>query len=116
MTIFGRFNSFEIFFAVLIFFGLISHREKSKGLITLSVMLIGLSLFYKFYMTPLIADTSIKIHQIAATDPQYQILEAQHNYFHALYRSFDTAKLLILLVFAGLITRLNIKKLHKESV
>jgi fucose 4-O-acetylase-like acetyltransferase len=116
MTVFGRFNCFEIFFAVSIFLGLVSYKEKSKFLISLSILLLGLSLFYTFFMTPMIANTSIQIHQLAPLDPRFEILQKQHNYYHILYRYFDTAKLLVLLVFAGMVTRLNIKKIHKECV
>jgi hypothetical protein len=116
MTVFGRFNCFEIFFAVLILLGLLSYKEKSKLLIGLSVLLLVLSLFYTFFMTPMIANTSIQIHQLASGNPQFEFLQKQHNYYHILYRYFDTGKLLVLLVFAGMVMRLNIKKIHKECV
>lgn len=116
MTIFGRFNLFEIFFGFFILLGVLSHQKKSKLMITLSVGFLLLSIFYTLFMTPMIAETSIKIHQIAVTDPQFEILKKQHNYYHGLYRSFDSAKLLLLLFFAGIVMRFNIKKNHKEIV
>ena len=116
MIVFGRFNCFEIFFGVCILLGVLSFQEKSKIMIGAAILLLSLSLFYTFLMTPLIADTSIKIHQILASDPQYEILQKQHNYYHALYRSFDSAKLIGLLVFAVTITRFNIKRIHKGCV
>lgn len=116
MTVFGRFNCFEIFFAVFILLGVLSPRKKSKLMISISITLLLLSLFYTFYMTPLIAETTIKMHQIAITDPQYEILQKQHNCFHTLYRYFDTAKLLVLLAFAAMVTRFNIKRIHKECI
>ena len=116
MIVFGRFNCFEMFFGVCILLGVCSLKEKSKLMIGSAIVLLALSVFYTFFMTPLIADTSIKIHQILATDPQYEILQKQHNYYHALYRSFDTAKLLGLLVFAVVVTRVNIKRIHKGCV
>ena len=116
MIVFGRFNCFEIFFGVCILLGVLSFKEKSKLMIGAAILLLSLSLFYTFLMTPLIADTSIKIHHILASDPQYEILQKQHNYYHALYRSFDSAKLIGLLVFAVTITRFNIKRIHKGCV
>lgn len=116
MTVFGRFNCFEIFFGIFILLGVLSPVKKSKLMISVSVALLMLSLFYTFYMTPMIAQTSIQIHQLAVTDPQYEILGRQHNYYHALYRYLDTAKLLVLLLFAFLVMRFNILRVHKECV
>ena len=79
MIVFGRFNCFEIFFGVCILLGVLSFQEKSKIMIGAAILLLSLSLFYTFLMTPLIADTSIKIHQILASDPQYEILQKQHK-------------------------------------
>jgi hypothetical protein len=116
MTVFSRFNCFEIFFAIFILLGVTSPREKSKLMISISIALLLLSFFYTFYMTPLIAQTTIKMHQISIADPQYEILQKQHNCFHTLYRYFDTAKLLVLLAFAVIVTRFNIKRIHKECI
>ena len=116
MTVFGRFNCFEIFFAIFIVLGVLSFKEKSKLMICVSLILLLLSLFYTFYMTPMIAQTSIKIHSVAVTDPQYEILGRQHYYYHSLYRYLDTAKLLVLLVFAAFVTRFNIKRIHLECI
>lgn len=116
MTIFGRFNCFEIFFGVFILLGVVSLQKKSKLMISISVTLLILSIFYTFYMTPVISQTNLRIHQLAVTDPLYEVLEKQHNYYHQLYRYFDTAKLLVLLLFATLVTQFNIKRIHKECV
>lgn len=116
MTVFGRFNLFEIFFGIFILLGVLSPRTKSKLMISIAVTLLLLSFFYTFYMTPMIAQTSIKIHQISVTDPQYELLSIQHNFYHKLYRYFDTGKLLLLLVFAAVLTRFNLKRIHKECV
>ena len=116
MIVFGRFNCFEIFFGTFILLGVLSPKEKSKLMIVISVLLLLLSLLYTFYMTPMIAESSIKIHQISVNDKLYEVLKKQQNDFHLLYRSFDTAKLLVLIIFASLVTRLNIKKIHKECV
>jgi fucose 4-O-acetylase-like acetyltransferase len=116
MTVFGRFNHFEIFFAVFILLGVLSPKEKSKLMIGISITLLLLSIFYTFYMTPMIGETTIKIHQVAVTDPQYEILQKQHSHYHTWYRYFDTAKLLVLLAFAAMVTRFNIKRIHKECV
>ena len=116
MIVFGRFNCFEIFFGIFILLGALSPREKSKLMIGIALFLLVLSIFYTVFMTPMIAETTIKIHQIAATDPQYEVLQNQHNLYHKLYRSFDTAKLLVLLAFSVLVIRFNLKRIHKECV
>lgn len=116
MSIFGTFNRLEIFLGIIVLLGTFSMKEKSKLMISVAVMLLGFSLFYTFFMTPMIANTSIQIHLTAVTDPQYEILKKQHHTYHELYRYFDTTKLLILLTFAGLVTRFNLKRMHKECV
>lgn len=115
MTVFHRFNCFEIFFGVFVLLGMLSKKTKSKFFIGLSLLLLINALFYTFYMTPMIAEASIKIHQIGPTDPMYQVLQNQHTTYHNLYRYFDSAKLLVLLFFAGAMIRLNMIK-HKECV
>lgn len=113
MTLFGKFNRFEIFMGVVVLIGTLLMREKSRLMISLAFVLLGFSIFYTFFMTPMIANTSIQIHLVSITDPQYEILKKQHHTYHELYRYFDTTKLLILLLFAGLATRFNIKQMHK---
>lgn len=120
MTVFGRFNNFEIFFALFILAGILVKKNLTKRqlsiFITLSVALFCLSLFYKFFMTPMIANSSIRIHQITPTDPEYQILQNRHNYYHNLYRYFDSAKLVVLLIYASWMIGINSKNKHKECV
>lgn len=116
MTIFGAFNRIEIFLGLTIFLGTLSLKEKSKLMIFIAALLLAFSLFYTFFMTPMIANTSIQIHLTAVTDPQYEVLKKQHHTYHELYRYFDTTKLLILLLFAGLAIRFNLKRMHKECV
>jgi len=114
MIVFGRFNCFEIFFGTFILLGVLSYIEKSKLMILTALSLLILSLFYTFHMTPMIAQASVKIHQISVNDALYEVLKKQQNDYHMLYRSLDTVKLLVLLVFAILVIRLNIKKDQKE--
>ncbi len=119
MTVFGSFNSFEIVFGFLILVGAIVHEKKSKLMISVSFVLLMFALVYKFHMTPMIANTSIRIHLITVTDPEYKVLFEQKNLYHHLYRYFDTAKLLILLSYAVFMVRLNIcsrYNCHKECL
>lgn len=116
MTVFGKFNRLEIFLAVLILLGTFSMKLKSKLMISIAVVLLVFSLFYTFFMTPMIANTSTQIHLVAVTDPIYEILIKQKRTYHEFYRYLDTTKLLILLFFAALVTRLNILRMHKECV
>ncbi|MGZ3790550.1 MAG: hypothetical protein ACXVLQ_18685, partial [Bacteriovorax sp.] len=110
--VFHSFNCMEIFLGSFVLLGLLSHKSKSKLFLATSILLLLNAFFYTFFMTPMIANISIHMHQIAATDPQYEVLRHQHAFYHNLYRYFDTTKLLVLLVLSGLMVRLTIK--HKE--
>ncbi len=114
MSVFGRFNCFEIFLGAIILLGLLSSEKKSKGLISLSAALLLLAFFYTFYMTPQITQAGIMVHKIAVTDPMYEVFQKQHTFYHNLYRSFDSVKLLVLFVFSGIMIRTNV--LQKENV
>lgn len=114
MTVFHRFNCFEIFFGVIILLGVLSREKKRKGLIGASLFLLFFSLLYTFYMTPTIAKIGTSLHQVAITSSEYEFLRHEHTMYHKLYRYFDTVKLGVLLLFSGVMIYLNIK--HKESV
>jgi len=114
MTVFARFNCFEIFLATFISLGLLSREKKSRGLISLSLGLLILACFYTFYMTPQITQAGIMVHKISVTDPMYEVLQKQHTTFHNLYRSFDSVKLLVLFIFSAIMIRLNL--LQKENL
>jgi len=110
MTVFGRFNKLEVFFALMIIAGVVSHEKPSKLFMTVAVGLLGLALFYNIVMTPTIAGAAVKMHSVAVTDPQYQIFREEHSKYHHMYRYFDSAKFIVLLIFSGLILRMNIKQ------
>lgn len=110
MTVFGRFNKFEVFFALMILIGVLSQEKKSKLFITISVFLLGLAFFYNIVMTPAIAGAAVKMHSVNVMDPLYQVYRNEHAKYHNLYRYFDSTKLIVLLIFAGLNIRLNIKQ------
>lgn len=116
MSIFGKFNCLEIFLALGVLAGVSSMKDKSRVLIGLSVLLLAFSLFYTFYMTPMIGNTTVEIHKLALTDPQYQVLTERHRTYHDLYRTFDSTKLILLLVFGGLMLRYNSQRSLKEHV
>lgn len=105
MTVFGRFNVFEIVFALFIFLGsMISLKVlKNKKWIFFAAPLLILSFVYKFYMTPMITNTTFEINKTAIEDPQYAVLQSQHAEYHNMYKYFDSTKLLVLLVFAGVV-------------
>lgn len=116
MTVFGRFNCFEVFLALFIFLGVLSRNEKSKTMLAFSIILLFFSFFYTFYMTPTIADAANRMHQINIHDPAYEIAVRHHRHFHGLYRYFEYAKFILLLVFASYVIRFNIQRTHKEHV
>jgi hypothetical protein len=116
MTVFGRFNAFEIVFAVIILIGSIVNLKvhNNKKWIFFAAPLLMLSLVYKFYMTPMITNTTYEIHKTAVTDPAYVELQSKHAQYHNTYRYFDTTKLIVLLVFAGIVLSDRVKS--KENV
>ena len=116
MTLFGKFNCIEVFLALMILLGVVVMKVKSKVMITFSLALLAFSMIYTFFMTPMIAQNSIQLHQIVATHPHYEILQKEHRTYHDLYRTLDTIKLILLLAFSGLMIRFNIKRTHKESI
>jgi hypothetical protein len=116
MTLFGKFNCIEIFLGLSILLGSFLMKEKSKVMITLALILLAFSIIYTFFMTPMIANNSIQLHLVLATDPHYEILQKEHRTFHELYRTLDTIKLVLLLIFSGLMIHFNIKRMHKECI
>ena len=117
MTVFGRFNSFEIVFALLVFIGsAINYKSlKNKKWLLFSIPLLILSFIYKFYMTPMITQTTFDIHATAASDPMYAILQSRHAQYHNIYKMFDSTKLIVLLVFGGVVLFDRLKS-NKEIV
>lgn len=103
MIVFGRFNVFEIVFAVIVLIGsYVNWRTTCNGKwFYFAIPLFILSLVYKFYMTPMITNTTYEIHQTLVSDPMYAVLQSRHAAYHNFYRYLDTTKLIILLVFGG---------------
>lgn len=105
MTVFGRFNIFEIVFAFLVLFGSYFNFKihKNKKWLYFAVPLLILSFVYKFYMTPMISNTTFEIHKTNALDPMFAVLQSRHAQYHNLYRTFDSTKLIVLLIFGSLV-------------
>lgn len=103
MTVFGRFNIFEIIFALVVISGAwVKYRDlKHKIWMFLAIPLVALSLIYKFYMTPMITNTTYEIHQTQTSDPQYAVLQEKHAFYHNSYRKLEYVKLLLLLGLGG---------------
>lgn len=115
MTVFGRFNAFEVVFAVIVLIGAIINRvelNNKKWLFFASPLLIWACL-YKFYMTPMITNTTLQIHQTLVSDPLYAELQTKHAFYHNMYRYFDTSKLIFLLIFMGVVLSDRVKS-NKE--
>lgn len=115
MTVFGRFNVFEIIFGFIILIGsVICWKElRNKKWLVFAVPLLIVSFVYKFYMTPMITNTTYEIHKTEVSDPRYVELQSQHAQYHNMYRYFDTTKLIVLLVFAGVVLSDRVKS-NKE--
>lgn len=116
MSVFGKFNCFEIFFGVMVLAGTLSMKEKSKVFIGISIMLLLTAIFYTFFMTPLIANNSVQLHSVLNTDPQYEVFHKQNILYHKLYRFFDTTKLCVLIGLGIMVARFNLLRMHKECV
>jgi hypothetical protein len=105
MIIFGRFNSFEIFFALMVFIGSVINYKvlKNTKWLFFSLPLFLLVISYKFYMTPMITETTYEIHKTLISDPMYVVLQSRHAEFHNLYRLLDSIKLFVLLFFGSVV-------------
>lgn len=117
MTVFGRFNAFEIVFSVIVLIGSIVNYKvlKNKKWIFFAAPLVVLACVYKFYMTPMITNTTYEIHKTIVSDPRYAELQSQHAHYHNMYRYFDSSKLIFLLVFMGVVLGDRVKS-NKEIV
>lgn len=100
MIIFHTFNKMEIFFAVCLLGGAWFFRKwvvyKKVFFLGLS-FLFTLSLVYNFHMTPTIINSNKEKYELEESDPQYKILDERHQRYHKLFRTTDSAKILILL-------------------
>ena len=114
MTIFHRFNCFEIFFGLSILSGICLKEKTYWPLVALSIVLLGMSLLYTFFMTPTIAKVAQEFHRANINSSEYGLLRREHAMYHNLYRYLDTLKLSLLLFFSSVMIYLNIK--HKERV
>lgn len=118
MTVFGRFNAFEIVFAVIVLIGSVVNYKfkKNKKWLFFAAPLLILSLVYKFYMTPMITNTTYEIHKTAVSDPMYAELQSRHAEYHNMYRYLDTSKLIFLLVFIGFVLRDQVNDKSGDSL
>lgn len=115
MKVFGAFNRFELVFAVLILIASLL-RMPSRKVFYFALPLFTMSLLYNFYMTPMITNLTHMIHATNVADPQYAILQSEHAKFHNLYRQFDTAKILGLLVFFIVMLVEKVRTKNPETV
>lgn len=117
MIVFSRFNFFEVVFGLIVLLGALANVSllKNKKWLYFVIPLVILSLIYKFHMTPMITNTTWEIQKTDRLDPLYGVLQAQHAYYHNLYKYCDTAKLVYLLVFIGIVITDKIKP-HKEQI
>ena len=115
MVVFHKFNFFEIFFSIMVLFGQLSKYNRKIGEIVLSAALFILSLVYTFVMTPAITGITLKINQTNIADPLYAELQTNHAFYHNLYRTFDSAKLLVLLIFIIATLVLKLRNSKEES-
>lgn len=116
MVVFHKFNYFEIFFSLVILLGLMAKPKRKIAEVILSSSLFILSLVYTFIMTPAITNITLKINQTNIADPMYAELQSNHAFYHNLYRYFDSAKLMVLLVFIIATLFLNLKNKKEEIV
>ncbi len=117
MKVFGTFNRFEIVFGLLVLIGAFEHFKatRKKKWLYFAIPLSILTFVYTFYMTPMITNTTFEIHQTAVGTPLYAELQSKHAMIHNMYRNFDATKLVVLLVFSGMVLFDQVKN-KKESV
>ncbi len=114
MMVFSRYNIFEVVFGTIILITALL-RFPSRKIFYFALPLFTLSLLYTFIMTPKIIALTEAIHMTAVGDAQYAILQSEHAKFHNMYRQFDTTKLIVLLIFFGVVFVDKIKS-NKETV
>lgn len=117
MKVFGTFNKFEIVLGLIALIGAFENFKghRNKKWLFFAVPLSILTFVYTFYMTPMITNTTFEIHQTAVGTPLYAELQSKHAMIHNMYRNFDATKLVVLLVFAGVVLFDQVKR-KKESV
>lgn len=115
MTVFGRFNLFELFFSTVLLTGAFLSFP-SRKLFYFALPLFTLSLLYTFYMTPMIASITQVMHATAKADPHYLYLQGQHARFHQLYRMFESGKLFVLLILFVMVLVDKIRIPQKDTI
>lgn len=105
MTVFGRFNIFEIIFGLITLGGsvLMAKEMRNRKWLIFAVPLLVMAFVYKFYMTPMITNTTYEIHQTDPASPMYATLQEKHALYHNSYRKLEYVKLILLLGFGGVV-------------
>jgi hypothetical protein len=105
IQLFIKLNNLELILATLLFalyvWIIVQQKKINIFLITMSVALFALTLFYFAYLTPKIALLT-SLWQQAETQGSTAIgsipdIQQEHQYYHRLYVSLDTAKVILLL-------------------
>lgn len=117
IKVFSAMNNFEIIFAITTLIGSFSFYKHTRSIkwLVFALPLMIWSLFYKYFMTPKIANTTFEINQTDVMDPMYAVLQSTHAYYHNLYRYFDTSKLIFLLIFI-IIVLIDLAKKSQNEV
>lgn len=74
--------------------------QKNKllwGSRVLSIILVGLILFYMLHLNPNIIKYAGQMHEIGIGNEDYEAIEAKHRFYHHLYVKLDGFKLISLL-------------------
>jgi Domain of unknown function (DUF4149) len=120
MAIFSKFNSIELVLSSLIL-SLISFvirkTKTQKWLLIISIVLWILTLFYHFYLTPKIIELTHLWYEAdlmgLSSVRGIPDIQQEHQFFHHLYITCDSFKLIFLLVFICTLTFKNFDELKE---
>lgn len=111
LSVFSNFNKFELIFGIFLSLGIFFQKNSFK---LFTWMLISFFVFwpvlYIFKMTPGISEASQLMNSVLKTDPQYLVYKEGHAYYHNLYKTLDTIKILVLFLTLIFVSILNFKE------
>ncbi len=111
LAVFSNFNKFELFFGILACLGLYFETNMSKAVKAILIaFFIIWPLLYIFKMTPEISAAALQMNSVLKTDPLYIGYKEHHSYYHSLYRTLDSIKILVLLFSLIYISIIKLKE------
>jgi len=111
LSVFSNFNKFELIFGIFLSLGIFFQKNSFKYFtwILMSFFMFW-PVLYIFKMTPAISEAAVLMNSVLKTDPQYLNYKENHAYYHNLYKTLDTIKILVLFLTLIFVSILNFKE------